>query len=397
MDYENITTEQQLHDYCRALSGAPSIGFDTEFVAEHTYWPVLCLVQVAAEGRLAVIDPLAVGEMQPFWEVVAAEGHETIVHAGRGEIEFCLGAVGRPPANLFDVQMAAGFVGIEYPAGYGTLLAKVLGQSSQKHETRTDWRIRPLSTRQLEYALNDVRYLHALRDALKAQLGAAGRLGWLADDLADWLAQIQESRGQQRWKRVSGNAGLSRQGLAIVRELWHWREAEAIRRNIPVRRILRDDLIIELARRQTSDVKRIRALRGMERSDLKSRLPELAEAIERGIATPEERCPATTQRDRLPQLAMLGQFLYSALGSVCHQAGITPSLVGTPNDVRDLIVYRTLDAGKPEVEPPALARGWRAEVVGHLFEDLLAGSLSVRIADPQSEHPLILEPRVSSL
>lgn len=391
MNYENITTEQQLRDYCRALAGAPSIGFDTEFVAEHTYWPVLCLVQVAAEGRLAVIDPLAVGEMRPFWEAVAAEGHETIVHAGRGEVEFCVHAVGRPPAGLFDVQIAAGFVGIEYPAGYGTLLAKVLGESPKKHETRTDWRIRPLTTRQIEYALDDVRFLHPLRDALHERLTALGRREWLAEDLADWLAQIEQAHGQQRWRRVSGNAGLSGRGLAIVRELWHWREAEAERRNLPPRRVLRDDLIIELARRQTSDPKRIGALRGMERGDLKRRLPELAEAIERGVATPEERCPAISQRDRLPQLAMLGQFLYAALGSLCHQANITPSLVGTPNDVRDLIVYRTLDLGKADVEPPALARGWRAEVVGHLFEDLLAGQMSIRIADPQSEHPLVIE------
>src|SRR3972149_6747707 len=137
MQYQHITTGEQLRQYCRALASCKSIAFDTEFVSEHTYRPVLCLVQVSAEDRLAAIDAVEIGDLTPFGEVVAAGGHETIVHAGRGEMEFCLHATGRRPASLFDVQIAAALVGVEYPAGYGTLVSKLLGHKFAKHETRT--------------------------------------------------------------------------------------------------------------------------------------------------------------------------------------------------------------------------------------------------------------------
>ncbi len=117
LQYHDITTDEQLRQYCRKLARAKTIAFDTEFVSEHTYRPVLCLIQVAADGELAVIDPLTAGDMTPFWEAIAAAGHETIVHAGRSEMEFCWLAIGRWPAQLFDVQIAAALVGAEFPAG----------------------------------------------------------------------------------------------------------------------------------------------------------------------------------------------------------------------------------------------------------------------------------------
>ena len=177
MDYQDITTDAQLRDYCGELASAPAIAFDTEFVSEHTYRPVLCLVQVAAGGRLAVIDALAVADMKPFWEAIVAAGHQTVVHAGRGEMEFCLHAVERLPERLFDVQIAAGLVGIEYPVGFSTLVQKLLGLPSAKHETRTDWRQRPLSKRQIEYALEDALHLQPLCDTAAGETGPVGPLG----------------------------------------------------------------------------------------------------------------------------------------------------------------------------------------------------------------------------
>ncbi|MEX0977575.1 MAG: ribonuclease D, partial [Pirellulales bacterium] len=154
-DFDHITSDAQLREFCRELADAPAIAFDTEFVSEHTYRPQLCLIQVAAGDRMAVIDPQAVRDVTPFWEWVASPGHDTIVHSGREELLFCLAAVGRPPARLFDVQIAAGLVGYEYPAGYGSLMYKLLGTRLHKGETRTDWRRRPLSSSQISYALDD--------------------------------------------------------------------------------------------------------------------------------------------------------------------------------------------------------------------------------------------------
>ena len=391
MQHQEITTDEQLREYCQKLASAKTIAFDTEFVSEHTYRPVLCLIQVAADGELAVIDPMTVGDVTPFWEAVAAPGHETIVHAGRGEVEFCLLAIGRPPACMFDIQIAAALAGSEYPAGLGSLISRLLGQTPPKHETRTDWRRRPLSKRQVEYALNDARYLPALRDKIHVRLQETGRLDWLRDEMESWQGKIERSLSHERWRRVSGNAGIDSRGLAVVRELYHWRETEAQRRNQPVRRVLRDDLIVELARRGSADVGRIRAVRGMERNDLQRWLGDMAAAIQRGLDLPEAECPSRIRREQTPELSVLGQFLFAALGSKCREVQLAPNLVGTPNDIREWIVYRMGQRrGKPGAIPQ-LARGWRAEFVGRLFDDLMAGRLSVRIAEPESDHPLTFD------
>ena len=390
VSYLNITTSEQLQQFCEELAGCAWIGFDTEFVSEHSYRPHLCLVQVITEGQMALIDGIELTDLRPLWEAIAAPGHETIVHAGRGEVEFCLRAVGKPPAALFDVQLAAGLIGIEYPAGFRTLIYKLLGETARKEETRTDWRRRPLTERQIDYALDDVRYLPRLVEKLKAKLARLGRLGWLDEEMRIWLDEVEQAFHQERWRRVSGNSGLDRRSLALVRELWRWREAEAERRNCPVRRVLRDDLIIELAKRQTADVKRIQAVRGLERGDLARQIPKMAACMERALTLPDDECPPLAHREPAPQLSVLGQFLFSALGSLCRQAQLAPSLVGTPNDIRDLIGYRT-GHGTPE-SPPLLARGWRAGIVGQLFDDLLAGRKSVRIANAASDSPLVFEP-----
>jgi ribonuclease D len=390
VDFQTINTDAGLRDYCRQLACRESIAFDTEFVSEHTFRPKLCLVQVSAGGRLAVIDPLGIDQLRPFWEVLADGDHEIIVHAGRGELEFCLQAIDRLPGRLFDVQVAAGLVGIEYPAGYGTLISRILGQSSEKHETRTDWRRRPLSQRQIEYAVEDVLHLPAIRDRLHNRLAELGRLEWLGEEMAALGGEIRRAQGSERWRRISGSAGLDSRGLAVVRELWKWREAEAQRRDQPARRVLRDDLIIELARRQTPDPKRIQALRGMERGDLARRVDQLAACIQQALALPERQCPPRGAREPKSQLSVLGQFLFAALSSLCRQSHIAPGLVGGPNDIRDWIACRAT-AGRPASHPPRLALGWRAEFVGRLLEDLLAGKLSVRVGDPASDHPLLLE------
>lgn len=392
MHHEHITTARQLEKLCQELSDAPTIAFDTEFVSEHSYRPELCLIQVAAADRLVVIDPQTVGDTTAFWELLATPGHETLVHAGREELLFCLSAVGRLPERLFDVQIAAGLVGFEYPAGYGSLMFKLLGQRLNKGETRTDWRRRPLSEGQIEYALDDVRYLAAMTARLRGRLSELGRDSWMDAEMNAWQSDVAATRSGERWWRVSGMSGLSRRSLAVVREVWRWREREADKRNCPVRRVLRDDLIIELAKRRSADIKQIRALRGLERGDLQRALPELAAAVGRALAVPEEECPQPLGRDPAAQLTVLGQFLSSALGSICRAAQVAPSIVGTASDVRDLVAYRLNmhgDNGRESV--PLLAQGWRAEVVGRLIDDLLSGKLAVKIRDPHSDEPLAFE------
>ncbi len=400
MDYESITTDSQLAEFCEHLATCSWIALDTEFVSEHTYRPELCLIQVSTPQRLAMIDPIVIHDVRPFWLAVVDGGHETIVHAARGEMEFCLLAVDRLPKNLFDVQLAAGLAGIEYPAGYGTLVTKLLGESSQKQETRTDWRKRPLSKRQIDYAVQDVYYLGLIRDRLHARLEDLGRSAWMKEETHSWCEELFRATSSERWRRVSGAAGLDQRSLAIVHELWKWRESEAKRRDQPARRVLRDDLIIELAKRQTADEKRIRAVRGLERGDLVRRIDDIAACIQRAMDLPGEQCPRRAPREATPQLSVLGQFLFAALASVCRRAHLAPNLVGGPNDIRDWIAWRLAvpaDGNSVSNCPdnprrgPKLASGWRAEFVGRLFDDLLCGKTSIRIGDPTSESPLVLE------
>jgi ribonuclease D len=391
VNYHYITSKRELIDFCDLIAGAPVIGFDTEFVSEDSYRPDLCLVQVAAGEWLGVIDAQQLDDLTLFWDLLAAPGHQTVAHAAREELRFSLKAIGRRPHDLFDVQIAAGFLGLEYPAAYNTLVQKLLGVSLHKGETRTNWRKRPLSERQLEYALQDVVYLASLRDELHRSLAAMGRLDWLADEMQAWQGEVESSDSEEeRWRRTGGLTGLSSRSLAIVRELWRWREAEAEKRDRPVRRVLRDDLIVELAKRQTADITRIRAVRGLERGDLQRHMPSLARCIERAMALPEEKCPPRLRRQPSPQLGLIGQFLTAALGGICQQARIAPALVGATQDIRDLIAWRLGLPGADE-QPPGLTRGWRAEVVGRKIDDLLTGKTVIRIGDPLADEPLIFE------
>jgi ribonuclease D len=388
--YQSITTLHDLIAYCDRIAGAERIAFDTEFVSEDTYLPDLCLIQVAIDGDLAIIDPRTVGDVRPFWELLAAHGGTIIAHASREEYRFCLRALGRGPNGLYDVQIAAALVGLEYPASLQTLLGKVLGKTLPKGETRTDWRRRPLSRRQIEYALHDVAHLLPLWDKLLVQLERLGRRGWLDEEMKAWQARIEDAELRKRWRRVSGLSNMSSRQLAVAREIWLWREAEAERRNQPSKRILRDDLLVELARRKTADPKRIRAVRGFHQRNMRHYVPDLADCVARALELPDAECPQPAQRESLPQLNVVGQLLSTAVATRCRSLQVAPALAATVQDVRDLVAYRL--GSRPASQPePILASGWRAEVVGQLVDDLLAGRLALRIADPLGEEPICFE------
>ena len=393
MHYEYIDDRQQLADFCDSVRETPFLGFDTEFVSEDTYRPQLYLIQVATAEQLAVIDPLAVEDVTCFWELLVNGGHETIVHAGREELRFCLHATGRRPAQWFDIQMAAGFIGLEYPAAYSTLISKLLNKTLPKGETRTNWRRRPLSEKQLDYALQDVLYLKDIRDLLHKQLEALGRLDWLRGESQAWQEQIEQSEAQEQWRRVSGITNLSSQQLNIAREIWRWRDAEARRRNRPPKRVLRDDLLVELALRQTDSAQRIRAVRGMEHRHLQKDLSDIAKSITKALQAPQDSWPKRISRSNRsqPPLVLLGQFLNSALGSICRKAQIAPGLVGTVQDVRDLVANRLGLAADRQLAP-SLTKGWRSEIVGRQLDQLLAGKSVLRVTDPLSDQPLSIAP-----
>ena len=389
-DFDVVVTDSRFRDLIDQLADAPFVAFDTEFVSEHTYRSQLCLLQVAAPGVLAVVDTLAIREIEPFWRLLVEPGRKTIVHAGREEMGFILHAIGDRPAELFDVQVAAGLVDHDYPAGYASIVRRFLGMQADKGETRTDWRKRPLSDSQLAYAVDDVRHLEQLWQKLERKLESLGRTGWMAEEMATWQDDVEESFVRKRWRRVAGLSGLSRRELAIARELWHWRDTVAAERDMPPKRVLRDDLLVELCKRKTADEREIGAVRGMQRSDLRYIMQGLAAAVERGLECPESELPGGERhRAPPPQLAMLGQFMATAVAGVCRQMQLAPALLGTSSEMRDLLAWK-LGYGDPE-RRPLLAAGWRTEVVGDLVDDLLAGRASLRIGDIRAADPLVID------
>jgi ribonuclease D len=390
--YDLVTTESQLGALVDRLAPHTHVAFDTEFVSEHTYRSQLCLIQVAAPGTLAVIDTLKVRELEPFWRLLTEPGRTTVVHAGREEMGFILHAIKARPSSLFDVQVASGLVDHDYPAGYASIVRRFLNLPTNKGETRTDWRQRPLTPAQLEYALDDVRHLEKLWKKLEGKLAAAGRTAWMQDEMQVWQDEVEESFIRKRWRRVSGLSGLSRRELAIARELWHWRDSVAESRDMPPKRVLRDDLLVELCKRKSADERQISAIRGMQRSDLRHILRGLSEAIQRGLELPDDECPGGEKhRAPPPQLAVLGQFLATAVAGMCRQMHLAPALVGTSSDMRDLLAYKLGYWDGDDERMPLLAAGWRAEVVGSLVDDLLSGKASLRIGDVRSHDPLVID------
>lgn len=200
-----------------------------------------------------------------------------------------------------------------------------------------------------------------------------------------------EREEAQRWRRVSGSNGLSPRSLEVLRQLWLWREGRAKTIDQPARRVLRDDLMVELAKRQSSGFDRIKGIRGMERRGLVSQYDEIATAIEAGLKTPEEDLPRRPRGSRRVVSTMLAQFLSTSIACVCRQHRMAPSIVGNSEDVRDLLAYE-LERGDeedcPNDELPALLKGWRGEVVGKSFRDLLEGRLAIRVENKFDDQPL---------
>jgi ribonuclease D len=384
-----ITTDRELESISDRLAVAPLVGLDTEFVSEDTFHPELCLVQLITPEEAAVVDPQRV-DVRPLWHAVSQAAGIVVWHAGREELNFLLRSVGKMPDRIFDVQIAAGFTSNEYPAAYSSVVGKFLGQQPMKGEQRTDWRRRPLSEAQISYALEDVRYLLPLYDRLTALLATRGRRTWFDEEMATWRDEVSSAQDRKDWRRVSGIGSLNWRSLAIVRELWHWRQEEARRLNQPPKRLLRDDLLVEIAKRKIDNPDQILSIRGMQRNDLKRKVGELVACVRRGMDAPHEPSQRFSQREAPSQLNLLGQFLTPALTSICRRAEVAASMVGTATDVRDLIAHRYgFDGGADET--PALLQGWRAELVGNLLDDLLSGKKSIRIADPESEDPLAFD------
>ena len=381
---EIVTTPEELAACVEKLAEHRILGFDTEFVGESTYTPQLCLVQAAIPGRLFLIDPLTAGPLDPFWRLLHDPARVVVVHAGREEVRLCRILSGTPPANLFDLQIAAGLVGMSYPMGHAGIVQQILGQRLSKGETLTEWRRRPLTEQQIRYAYDDVRFVLRMHEKLHAKLEKLGRVEWAAEEFGRLESRSggEVTQEEERWRKLRGVGGLDRRRLAIVKELFEWREGRAAAVNRPPRTVVRDDLIIELAKRGPSKASDLSVVRGLPGRDLEA----ISEVMERASRTPSEECPEPAEREQdPPQMAILSNVLIAVLNDVCLRDKLAVGLVASNNDVRALVRARLAGTEFPAM---ALTEGWRSRHVLPALTDVLEGRRSLRVADLKSDAPL---------
>lgn len=380
-----VQNRSSLAEALSAIERSDSIALDTEFVGEHTYEPVLCLIQVAAAGEIWLIDPMNLHDLDAFWTLITAPERELVVLAAREEVRFCLRYAGRIPGKMIDVQLAAGLVGLGYPLSHTNLVRKVLGVNVKSGETFTDWRKRPLTTAQLEYAADDVRYLADVLNELKSRADELDRVGWLEAESARYAAKIRDEQAEERWFRLPGANGLSRRELAAARELWFWRDDTAKSQNVPPRRIMRDEIIVEIAKRRPAGVAELYAVRGLDRVLSRTLAPAVVSAVQTALQVAEKDLPSLQRRADPPQVGTVAQLLSVVMGGLASQHQVDPALLATTSDLQELVRWRL--AGEPEDGVPAILQGWRGEILGKPLSAVLGGQASIRVSNLDSPNP----------
>ena len=389
-----ITDQGRFENLCEHIRKVGEVAFDTEFLSEHTYRPELCLLQFATREESAAVDPFEVRDLSSWWKLMSSGDVKVVVHGGREEVRFCLWLGGARPGKFYDTQIAEGLLSRSYPMSYTSLVARVLGKNTTGKETRTDWRRRPLTDRQIDYAIEDVDFLLEIYTKQSQLLESRGRTAWAECEFERFVGELEQEPNREGWRKLPGAQGLSPRELAVAKEVYLWREREALARDKPPRRVFRDDLIIELARRQPSDQTELLATRDMNRSDYRRAAPELLAAVARGTSLPRNECPAVKRSDKDQDEQILAQLLSMALANRCAQAEVAVGIVGTTADLRHLARWHVF--GDQTGDEPRLLQGWRAEMCGDLLTDVLDGKIAIRINDPKSDHPLVFERRDGS-
>ena len=361
------------------------IGLDTEFMRERTYAPKLCLLQIAIDDDIWLIDPLEDVDLAGIALLVGDPEVEKVLHAAKQDLEIFYVGFGAKPVNVFDVQIAAGFAGLGASLPYGRLVEETTGKRLEKGESYTDWCRRPLTAAQQRYAADDVRYLIRVADELLSRLAQQGRDSWAREEMQ--IALEDETSyavdPAKAWRKVSGRGNLSGKQLGVLVELARWREETAARRDIPRGWVMKDVALIELARRRPRSKAEIMAVRGISEKDAVRLASEIVQAVERGIEAPAVAQDPSPPRSAQARARMLSGLADALVRARCNHAGIAPELVATRGELEAIIL--DLVTGGADGSRHRLLRGWRRELAGQGVLDLAEGRIAVK-AIPKSPY-----------
>ena len=355
-----ITDTAALVRFCEAQRGASFVAVDTEFMRERTYWPILCLVQVAGPTEAAAIDTLAPGiDLTPLLALMADESILKVFHAARQDVEIFVNLSDRVPAPLFDTQVAAMVCGFGDAASYETLVAKLAQASLDKSSRFTDWAHRPLTERQIHYALADVVHLRTVYERLQQRLASNGRAAWFAEEMAG-LADPATYRNDpsEAWRRFRLRGRVDPRFFGVLREVAAWRETAARQRNLPRGRIIRDEAVLEVAAHAPKTIEALTRSRSIGKGVAEGKLgSEILDAVRRGLANSKAlEPPAPARADTPPGLGPLIELLRVLLKQSCETHQVAQKLVATSEDLEAI-------AADDEAVVPALF-GWRYEIFG---------------------------------
>lgn len=367
-----ITDTGALASFCERVSQSDFVTVDTEFIRDRTYWPKLCLVQLAGEEEFAAVDALADGiDLAPMLELMSDRSVLKVFHAARQDFEIFYGLMGELPAPVFDTQVSAMVCGFGDQVGYETIVSKLARQQIDKSMRFTDWQRRPLSDKQIEYALADVTHLRVVFEKLRAKLDENGREEWVADEMAGLTSDdLYRFDPREAWQRIKSRNPKPR-FLAILREVAAWREEEAQKRDLPRNRIARDDALLELASHRPKTEKDLANLRGLNKGQTQGHIGKaILDAVARGVELPDEECP-DVGRSRQPTAPVGPSIdLLKVLAKLkSEEYGVAQRLIANTADLEAISADDNADV-------PALS-GWRRELFGNDALALKNGRLAL--------------------
>jgi ribonuclease D len=367
-----ITDTAELAAVCKEIAGHPYVTVDTEFIRETTFWPELCLIQLAWPGNGVIVDPLSGRlDLKPFFELMADSSVVKVFHAARQDIEIVYNLGGLIPHPVFDTQVAAMVCGYGDSISYDQLVYRITNAHIDKSSRFTDWKRRPLTDKQLEYALADVTHLRDVYQSIKANLEEQGRASWVSEEMEMLTSrETYDMPPENAWQRLKLRVRKPRE-LALLQNIAEWREVKAREHNVPRGRIMKDEAIYEITGHPPKTIADLMGLRSFTRGFDKNRYgAELLALVARTLETPKAQLPSMPAQRQAPEGSVAAtEMLKVLLKLIVEKHGVAAKVIATVDDLERIAADDNADV--------AALKGWRRELFGELALKLKNGRLGL--------------------